>query len=355
MIDRSTFAKQLYRALIPSNMPSEEQEKILGSLQDTVYEMLPKSLYRYRTCSEHHISAFDRDELWVTTADCMNDGYDTRIYVDQNVVNKQIENLTANNDEIVGQFINISDLSFLPPQFKQAHEQMSKLTDVEIKDEINNFVRWLKDDFSGALLKVVEAGQKTAKFCCFSESIRSSYMWGIYSLNESGFALEYDFTTQPYVESSTPGHTRNSVLYPVIYSEQRYRVSAEYIVHLLKYRLAVISLINSGISNTNPEYARQFLSSIICPDNLLVTKISLHKSIEWQQEAEWRLFCTSDDIAFQNEKFGCCIKKPKALYLGRRISEINEKILRKIADEKSIPVYKMAMDDNSPTYELEIK
>ena len=85
----------------------------------------------------------------------------------------------------------------------------------------------------------------------------------------------------------------------------------------------------------------------------IATKISLHKSIEWEKETEWRMFCTSsNDVEFNNEKHGFCKKKPERIYLGRRISPINEKILVSLAKEKGVPVYKMKLEDESSTYSL---
>ena len=82
LVDRNTFAEQLYATSIPSNMPPDEQNNKLRVLQDIAHDIMPKSLFRFRECSERHIDAFDKDELWVSTADCMNDGFDTRIYND---------------------------------------------------------------------------------------------------------------------------------------------------------------------------------------------------------------------------------------------------------------------------------
>ena len=45
-------------------------------------------------------------------------------------------------------------------------------------------------------------------------------------------------------------------------------------------------------------------------------------------------------------------KKPVALYLGRNISKINEKLLRHIAAEKEIPVYKMEIDQSQRNFML---
>ena len=58
--------------------------------------------------------------------------------------------------------------------------------------------------------------------------------------------------------------------------------------------------------------------------------------------------------SFNNSHHGCCIKRPTGIYLGRRISRTYEKILRLIAKEKDLPVYKMGLDDRSPAYELTV-
>ena len=109
----------------------------------------------------------------------------------------------------------------------------------------------------------------------------------------------------------------------------------------------------SGYANYNPYAAQAILSSLPCPDNLISTKIALHKSNEWKHEAEWRLFCSSsDDQDFQNGAHGHFTLKPSALYLGRRISSIYEKILSDIAKEKGLPIYKLSLDDDSISYDL---
>ncbi len=90
-----------------------------------------------------------------------------------------------------------------------------------------------------------------------------------------------------------------------------------------------------------------------CPDTFLPTKVALHKSSEWNGEAEWRVLCNvqhADSVSEADR--GYFIKKPTAVYLGRRIHTINERLLRSLADEKGIPCYKMALNDRSPAYEL---
>lgn len=350
--DRQSFAEQLNSTIIPSNTSPDEQQIKLEALSKTAHNILPKSLFRFRSCSERSISAFDNDQLWVSTADCMNDGFDTRIYIDQREVHDQISKWTLNHigkEEILQKIANIP---YLPQEFAQAIESFKMLSEDEIKELADWVINWVLEDTAKALLQMPSVGQQTLKFCCFSENISSPYMWGIYASNESGFALEYDFT-QTFNIMSPNQFSREATLFPIIYNDKRYQVSTEYVLYLLEYRLFLTAFINSGIYQKYPEYVNWFLSTGICPDLLMATKISLYKSTEWEKEAEWRLFCTSvNDVTFQREQHSYCIKKPTAIYLGRRISQINEKILRKLAEDKALPVYRMKLDDNSVSYHL---
>ena len=81
-------------------------------------------------------------------------------------------------------------------------------------------------------------------------------------------------------------------MFPVIYDNQRYQVPPDYIIYLLQYRIWNKALLNAGVWNQNPCFAQGVLSSVCYPDISVATKISLHKSDEWEKEAEWRLFCT---------------------------------------------------------------
>ena len=73
-INKQTFAEKLLSTTIPSNLPVIDQQKRIESLQQNAHSLLPDRLFRFRTCSERSFDAFNKDELWVSTADCMNDG-----------------------------------------------------------------------------------------------------------------------------------------------------------------------------------------------------------------------------------------------------------------------------------------
>jgi hypothetical protein len=114
----------------------------------------------------------------------------------------------------------------------------------------------------------------------------------------------------------------------------------------------MVALKSGKFADDNAIY--RFLNSFLnCPDITIGTKIALNKSEEWKFEQEWRLFCTAvDGHQPLGDKHVCITKRPNALYLGRRITKTNEKILTMLAKEKNIPVFKMQLDDNNPSYEL---
>jgi len=76
----------------------------------------------------------------------------------------------------------------------------------------------------------------------------------------------------------------------------------------------------------------------------------LHKASVWSHEQEWRLICQCNSPDFKQVEFSFSEQRPTALYLGRKISTIHEKILRHIAVDKNIPVYKMETCGNNSSY-----
>ena len=61
-----------------------------NELQNESNKILPEKLYRYRNCNENSISAFVNDEVWVVKSNLMNDGFDTRPYIDMEEAEKNI-------------------------------------------------------------------------------------------------------------------------------------------------------------------------------------------------------------------------------------------------------------------------
>lgn len=64
------------------------------------------------------------------------------------------------------------------------------------------------------------------------------------------------------------------------------------------------------------------------------------------------MFYLTDNTLLANEEHSCVIQKPSGVYLGRKISKINQKIIVDMAKEKGIPVYKMDFNEDSRNYKL---
>ena len=353
MLDRTSFADMLIATVVPQNLSMEQKGAIYTELQAESNKLLPDKLYRYRRCSEKNISAFSNDEIWVAKSSLMNDGFDTRPYIDMAEAQESINQLWDPVENLT--FIeHMLSTEGLPPLFEMIRQHMKAIS----SDDLNQMLKQVHDFVVNEM--VIASGyipnitQESIKIGCFTEELCSPYMWGQYADNESGFALEYSFRGTPCVEPVYQGKPRTGFIFPVIYSNRRYKVTSDYVLFLLKYRLINQALGHTGLWNIDAKLSQSLIQSVICPDETVTTKIALHKSVLWKQEAEWRLFISSSDVEFQNKNVGCCIKKPTAVYLGRRISPLNEKVIRMLAKEKGLSVYKMQLDDASPSYDLKV-
>ena len=99
------------------------------------------------------------------------------------------------------------------------------------------------------------------------------------------------------------------------------------------------------LADKNATSFYSYLQNIVpCPDLFMPTKILLHKASAWGHEREWRLTCNCNSSDFNQQEFSWAKKKPTAVYLGRKISPIYEKILRHIALVLTGSFYKKGID-----------
>lgn len=357
-MDIEEFTRLLYTTAVPSSFSETEKIAKVEPLQQHVFSSMPKQLYRYRRCDERSLESFYKDQIWVSTAECMNDGFDARLYFDKQEIITWLNRLTSEESQDI--FIqrltadlNTESGNTILPGMEPVIEKIKSAPMDQLKDAVRGINKLILSDSSEALVALTSIAQQTIKFGCFSQRIDSAAMWGHYASDESGFALAYDFRSTGLAFQNDSGLNRQCAIFPMVYGTERYRVPTGYIQYMIQYRLWNQALQKTGYAQFAPNIAHDVLKSVICPDELGPIKIALHKSEEWKYEAEWRVFCSSNnDPNFQNAKHGYFIKAPVALYLGRRISSIYEKILTDIAKEKKIPVYKMRLNDDSATYNL---
>lgn len=62
-------------------------------------QMAPERLFKYRSCCDNHISAFEKDEVWMSTSDLFNDPFDTLIQFDEKELRSACDAMS--NPEIV--------------------------------------------------------------------------------------------------------------------------------------------------------------------------------------------------------------------------------------------------------------
>ena len=61
----------------------------------------------------------------------------------------------------------------------------------KIEGDIQKELKWCTENLDVELKNTTEQVQQKTKFACFTQKIYSDMMWGQYSSNATGFALEY--------------------------------------------------------------------------------------------------------------------------------------------------------------------
>lgn len=331
-MDRSEFAKRLHDIVLPSGTSPEDMQKIMFPVSEAIFQMMPSSLYKYRSCEERHIEAFRSDTIYAQTADRFNDPYDTLVRFDQDAIKRSVDS-----------FMSYETFEMLKAWFAQGNDfpyEVKQIFPEGMTDSLKNTLMTM-DDLS-VLKEKLEEGRLQAinlietyfpiltEMCkrysamaCFSESVKSVLMWSHYANSHQGFALEYDF--RPTLAQPI----KNVGLYPVIYDDKRMDVSL-YMVWSFLWLI--------GIKANNPDVTAYL-------------KIALHKSSIWAYEREWRMIdLTLRDVTDTSSSM--IHYKSKAIYYGRHISKENRDLLHHIAQEKGIKEYEMYIDYTSLEYEM---
>lgn len=349
--------------VVPSSLPFEEKNKLYQPINDFLSAETPEKLYRFRSCNERHISAFDRDELPFSPGYKMNDDFDGLLYFNKEFIKAEFKASIENKSirealSALGQGTNLPATlqNVIPPQILSTLQAYIEQLDQEtIDSRIDLFYKYIISHFDEELSGISHLIQ-TLKIASFSEAIDSAAMWGYYADDGKGFALSYDFRNGNYTICNSCATNQqcqvanNCYILRIIYDDSRFDATP-YAIWAFQQSLIKRILINS---NAYPMY--DFLSSTIpLPDEFMPTKALIHKAMAWSHEKEWRLIFTCKSPELSQQEHPCSKKRPSAVYLGRNINPFHEKILRHIAAEKSIPVYKMVICENDSTYKLHPK
>jgi len=358
-LNQKEYERIIEKTVIPGLNTAEEQEKGLNDLQTYINKQLPKRLYRYRTCSERNFDAFLYDKLWFASGNSMNDDFDARLYFDRKEIKKWMGEFLKQDREkkLLGQIYQTIGMPVeaekLLPGISHQFDMLKNMPNETIVRLYREMMKLASESLEGELASITDGIRSIVKFACFSECKNSNYMWGQYASNSTGFTLEYDFDLQSFAapiddEQETERHV-GLALFPIMYRNQQ--------IDATKY--AEWNFQRRMLMKVAPPQMRQIIGLIFddlnpSPDLFMGVKLALNKSTEWKSEKEWRLFLL--DGSFDSLAPYISVKyKPSAVYIGRKISDINEKIITTIARSKGIPAFKMEIDPNSRNFKLVYK
>ena len=333
-MDRCEFERRLRSFVVPEGTSASDLKVMVQPLREALICMTPQRLFRYRSCKELHIDAFEKDRIYAVPADWFNDPYDTLVRYDHVGIKKYVETI-ASVDEVEQLKAFYEQGNDFAPEFKQMlpdefwtslKERVLELDDVRsIKDRIEDSKQQLLSLVSTYFPILSFFGKRFSTIACFSEDVRSILMWSHYADSHKGFALEYDF--RPTLNQPLP----RVGLYPVIYSEERYDASA-----YLTWALLTVM----GIKAFNPDTSANI-------------KAALYKSKLWEYEKEWRMIDPGPhDILNPTSSF--IEYRPKAIYYGQNIEAKNKEHLHAIAAEKGIGEFEMRIDCDGEGYGMEV-
>lgn len=272
------------------------------------HQYIPKRLFKYREASEYSLSNLSNDTLWCARANSFNDPYDCALSVELSPLCE----LAVTSARKLGLFT-LDEIGSI----EQADDPMQKLLELSASKNtgipaeqfyaLRDKVEEARATAKVEILDKMNNGLRSAyKICSLCQRIDSLLMWGHYTKNHQGFAMEYDFTRLPQQSPVA------RFLWPVIYDENIYDASH---VFLRK-------------SPDDPV------------NNMFAVGAAIHKALDWQYEQEWRIVVPDGE---NEPPKNIPVPKPIAVYLGAAMEpEDAEKVIG-IADSKGIPAFKMQL------------
>lgn len=331
VMDKQEFAKRLHSIVVPEGTSVKDINAMVFPLSEVLVQLTPQKLFRYRKYEENTVNAFKEGNIYALTADSFNDPYDTLVRFDQDEIETTVNSMLSSEGLRQlkvwleqGNDFPASTKQMLPGLFDVLKEKILSIEDTRMYEaRMEESRRWIISSIRTYFPLLAEMSKRFSKIACFSECIQSVLMWSHYADSHKGFALEYDF--RPTLK--TP--IRNVGLFPVIYEDERYDVSA-YI---------------------GWEYLRMMNMPALNPDMLSYIKIALHKSSMWAYEKEWRLIDPTPGNIYSREP-SVYHYEPSAIYYGKHMPREEKSFLHGIAQEKGIQDYEMYIDYSSPLYEV---
>lgn len=285
------------------------------------HQHIPDALFRYRSFNEYSLDNLMNEQERLSYPTEFNDPFDSRIKVDYGFISKTLF-LHRTMDKMITQ-LGVSGVSVS----KQEYEEIRQLEnpfyhfakhiaqfDQNIRGKEEEFAKAMSEitlqQIEGVFSNYLVAFQTGYLVLCLSEVKDNILMWSHYANDHSGFCIEYNF------QELGPYNPQSRLLCPAVYTDELFDAS-QYILQPLLH----------GDHSFN---------------NLFGIYPAISKSIDWSYEREWRIVFPLGPDASETQRF-IKVPKPKALYVGVKAKSEDVEKLRKLATERSIPVYKMAL------------
>lgn len=340
--------------MLPQGTPQEEISRRLQMIEDLVRPNVPERLFRFRSANLYSVMSFEHNTITLCSADLFPDMFDSVVYVDKEEIRNNV-NLGFSWDFQKSIIDEVRQTGHFPealiPLFGETNAMRLAAIYKAASDEeiaagweygrilIHNYAL---DNISPLASQQISATRQntTTKIACFTEDICSAHMWDRYADGYKGFALEYDMRGAIMGEEvDDPIEKVYLALYPVIYSAEKYDAT----------EIASWNLVNEF-------YATTGLSVPPFPDLLYWYKAFLYKDAAgYSHEREWRFMCTCEKTKGSQFLEITSGNRMKAIYYGPHIATDIKEHLSMWAKIHKIKEYDIALDDNSRSFELNIK
>ena len=341
---RTAFANLLRDTWIPAGYDNNTKLAQYAKLNGYIRESMPKSLYRYRSPIERNITAFANNRILVSKPCEMGDVFDSLIAVDVERVIESINNMENRKDEVTefffkGQPLPKSALCHVSRGIRRTVLKNQKRAKgniavrIAMKHVTSLVASDLREQAKEKFDTAIDILRNTGYIACFCEEYNNLKMWSDYADKHTGFVVEYDFDALnarfPTVDLGQKHRQPNYIVLPVIYGEQYDSTDL------------VLFMLMNGLVKKYSDKAHYYVK---LHDELWCIKGYLYKPNAYETEAEWRLITPMNGTLPSASPFSNVDAKPKAIYYGASMSDVDFQKLDEIAVRNGINRYRMSIN-----------
>lgn len=267
---------------------------------------IPQRLFKYRSFNKNNLNALKLDQLWCSSPRGFNDPYDCSLHFQikdlgslmLRVMKRMNSTLSDQGESDLFSQHDMDTVSRSEDPISATADALKAKNIGETSSLLENMERALHQH-RDALVDSMKNGMTIGSLC---ERNDSMLMWSHYAANHTGFAIEYNLTTEGHEELATH-------LWPVFYQDSVFDISN--------------TIFGAKTDHINDAF---------------MIGAATHKATDWAYEKEWRIVHLRRH-AGAGELIN--VPKPTAIYLGSHISADDKSAISSIANDRNIALYQM--------------